>query len=245
MATAPLKDQRKLVELQVKDLALAKLSHQLRTLPELAELAELERQHQEAERRTLAARTHHGDVTRELTRIEDEIDAVRARAERHTARVAQSGIPAKEVAALERELTAVRARLTTLEAKQLEVLERQEAAHQALDAAAEVGNELRAQIKAVAAQRDAAANQIKAEGRARLAARNEFAAALPADLVAEYDRVRRANGGVAVAALYGRRVEGAPVEFTPAELDRIRAAAPDELIFSEDDGYLVVRMGEQ
>lgn len=245
MATVPLKDQRKLVELQVKDLALAKLSHQLRTLPELAELAELERQQQEAERRTLAARTHHGDVTRELTRIEDEIEAVRARAERHTGRMTQSGIPAKEVAALERELTAVRARLATLEAKQLEVLERQEAAHQALDAAAAVGNELRAQIKAVSAQRDAAANQIKAEGRARLAARNEFAAALPADLVAEYDRVRRANGGVAVAALYGRRVEGAPVEFTPAELDRIRAAAPDELIFSEDDGYLVVRMGEQ
>ena len=64
-----------------------------------------------------------------------------------------------------------------------------------------------------------------------------------AALLAEYDAVRAATGGLGAVALHGRRVEGA-VQVSPAEHARIAAAPPDAVIHAEENDVILVRMGE-
>ena len=49
-------------------------------------------------------------------------------------------------------------------------------------------------------------------------------------------------GGLAVVGLRGQRTEPVAIDLSRAELAQIRAAAEDELVVSEEHGYLVVRL---
>ncbi|MDO4791315.1 MAG: hypothetical protein Q3999_02395 [Buchananella hordeovulneris] len=242
MATAPLSQQRQLLELQSKDLVLSRLSHSLRTLPILGTIAELKTQAEVATRRLVTARTAVGDINREVSRAEADLDAVRSRAARHQERLDAGNTPAKELAAVSRELEVVKTRIATLEAEELEILERQEAANQEQAAAEAAVAKLQEQLKT--ANEDLAKQQaaIKQEGGALLAERNAFAANLDETLIKLYEETRRSGGGFAVVGLYGRRTEGAPAELNPAELDRIRSAPEDEIVFTDDGTLIVVRM---
>ncbi|WP_371164512.1 hypothetical protein ABYF32_02530 [Buchananella felis] len=242
MATAPLAQQRQLLELQSKDLVLSRLSHSLRTLPILGTIAALKAQAEETGRRVVAARTVVSDGSRELTRSETELDAVRSRAQRHEERLKDASTPPKELAAIARELESVRARISTLEAAELELMERQEAANQVLKEAEAAAATLQEQLDKAGADLAGQQADIKKQGQALLAERNAFAANLDAALVALYEQTRRANGGFAVVGLFGRHTEGAPVELNPAELDRIRSAPQDEVVFTDDGTLIVVRM---
>ena len=72
--------------------------------------------------------------------------------------------------------------------------------------------------------------------------RNALVAPLDADLVDLYDRVRQSTGGIGAVAVYGRRVEGMPIELSLAEAESLRQAAPDDVLQSEEYDVIYVRM---
>jgi predicted nucleic acid-binding Zn-ribbon protein len=236
--------QLRLLDLQAADTALAQLAHRRATLPELAALAEREKQAGDLHNETVEAQTRLGDIDAEQQRLEREVDTVRAREARDEQRLQAGGLPAKELEGLQHELATLKRRQGTLEDELLEVMERRE------DAAAAV-TELRSRAEAMAAERadlearrDTAFAEIDAHLEERTVERDRVAAELPADLLALYEKAREHGGGVGAAMLRQRRCEGCHIELAGSELTAARNAAPDAVLRCDNCRRILVRTAE-
>src|SRR5207244_10281468 len=88
--------QRRLLELQAIDTALAQLAHRRRTLPEHAELHRLAREIVALDDARIKAQVAVDDFDRDIARLEKDTDQVRARASRDQVRLDAGTGPAKE-----------------------------------------------------------------------------------------------------------------------------------------------------
>ena len=71
-----------------------------------------------------------------------------------------------------------------------------------------------------------------------------LAADLPADLVTLYDKIRESSGGLGAALLRSGRCGGCRLELYGADLARVKAAAPDEVVRCEECRRIMVRTAE-
>ena len=71
-------------------------------------------------------------------------------------------------------------------------------------------------------------------------ARDELAGATPAELAAQYDRLRARLGGIGAARLVNGACTGCHLALAATELDRIRRAQADTVLFCEQCGRIVV-----
>ena len=236
--------QLRLLDVQAEDTALAQLAHRRRTLPELATIADCDRRGSEVRAQLVDAETQLADLAAEQRRSEADIDTVRLRADKDQQRMASAGVPAKEIAGLQHEVTSLARRQGILEDELLELMERRE------EAETTVGR-LRSELDAILAERataEAARDQVFAEiddaEQHRRAQRDRLAATMPADLLALYDRVRQASGGVGAAMLRQRRCEGCRLELSGSELGELRAAKADKVVRCDNCGRILVRTHE-
>ena len=72
--------------------------------------------------------------------------------------------------------------------------------------------------------------------------RQELVSDICDELVSLYEDVKKKTGGVAVLAMEGSIVKGVSIEFSIAELDKIKKAPSDQIICSQDYDYILVRM---
>ena len=93
-------------------------------------------------------------------------------------------------------------------------------------------------------RRDEAYAEIDKEQEFRTSARAPLAADLPADLVALYERIREASGGVGAALLRAGRCEGCRLELSGVDRAALRAAPPDEVVRCEECRRIMVRTSE-
>jgi len=236
--------QLRLLDVQALDITLAQLAHRRRTLPELATIAGCDQQAAGIRSRLVDAETSLADLAGEQRRLESDVDTVRQRAEKDQQRMAASGVPAKEIAGLQHEVASLARRQGVLEDELLEVMETRETAEGQVE-------QLRAELAAVQADRsgaetarDAAFGEIDAAAGQRQAERAELAGGLPADLLALYDKVREANGGVGAAMLRQRRCEGCRLELSGSELSAVRAAKPEDVLRCDNCRRILVRTHE-
>ena len=236
--------QLRLLDLQAVDTAVAQLAHRRRNLPELATIADCEQRAAGVRGRLVDAETSLADLAAEQRRLEADVDTVRQRAEKDQRRMAAAGVPAKEIAGLQHEVTSLARRQGVLEDELLELMETRETAE------AQVG-QLQAELQAILAERaaaeagrDEAFGEIDdALGRQR-AERDRLAGTLPADLLALYDKVREASGGVGAAMLRQRRCEGCRLELSGSELADLRAAKPETVVRCDNCRRILVRTHE-
>jgi len=236
--------QLRLLDLQATDTALARLEHRRRTLPELAVVADRQAGMDRLETEVVRAETEIGDVDREQRRLEADVDQVRRRAARDEQRMQSGGLPAREQASLQHEVQTLARRQSDLEDSVLELMERQEEAAARLESLRASFGRLAAERDAAAEARDAAFAEIGAELAARSGERVRIAAELPADLLALYETVRSAAGGVGAAPLRQRRCEGCRIELAGSELRAARAAAPEEVLRCDNCRRILVRTPE-
>src|SRR6266511_6338961 len=114
--------QRRLLDLQAIDTALAQLAHRRRTLPEHAELDKLARQIAQLDDERIRAQVTVDDFDRDIARLEKDTEQVRARKERDQARLDIGTGPAKELEALQHELVSLSRRQSELEDAELELM---------------------------------------------------------------------------------------------------------------------------
>jgi uncharacterized protein len=236
--------QLRLLRLQGLDSALARLEHRRRTLPELAVIATAEARLAELRDAAIRAETEVDDLDRDLRRLENDVEQVRARADRDRQRMQSGAGPAKELESLQHEIESLGRRQADLEDAELEVMERREEAE---SRAAELRSEvdrLTAERDAAAAARDTAWAAIDTEAAEDTTARATVAAELPGELLALYEKVRAAAGGVGAAELRQRRCEGCRLELAGAELRAARAAPPDEVLRCDNCRRILVRTAE-
>jgi len=234
--------QRRLLDLQAVDTALAQLAHRRKSLPELAEIDTVARELSALEDERVRAQVAVDDLDRDISRFEKDIEQVRQRKDRDQKRL-DSGGALREIEGLQHELATLNRRQSELEDAELELMEQRESAEATL-------NEVRGRL-AAAQERRTAAERRRDEAMADIAKEQEFktssrgplAADLPADLVALYDKIRL-ESGLGAALFRSGRCGGCRIELYGADLGRVKAAAPDDVVRCEECRRIMVRTAE-
>lgn len=237
-------DQELLLDLQEIDTALGQLAHRRDHLPEHAELDRLTRDAAAMEQERVAAQVEVDDLDRGIGRLERDVDQVRTRKERDSARLASGRGPAKELEALQHELESLNRRQSELEDEELALMERREQAQTTLEEVSARLAAAREEQAEVEARRDASLAEIGAQEAARSQARAPLVSRLPADLVALYERIRDDSGGVGAALLRSGRCGGCRLDLSGSERAQIKAAPPDEVVRCDECRRILVRTAE-
>ena len=141
---------------------------------------------------------------------------------------------------LQADVASIRRRIGQLEDDELEIMELSEP----IDAQrAELGAErerLEAETKRLTDDLNGAEAAIATQLETVCRERDDEAADVPADLWAEYDRLRSRLDGIAVARLVGTTCQGCHLQLSAVEIDRIRRLDVDELVHCEACGRLLV-----
>ncbi|GAA5099060.1 zinc ribbon domain-containing protein [Microbacterium yannicii] len=234
-------DQRRLVEVAQLDARIRQAENARKNPPQAGRVQELLGRRQQLSQELTTRLGARDDLRTELSRIESDVAVVDARAARDAQRLAAS-TNSKEAQGLESELAALARRKSDLEDAELAVMERLELAdagvaeQEALIAATNAeGTELSAEGKRAVAEATAA---FDAATRDRAA----IAGALPADLVALYDRVAVRSSGAAF--LHRRTCEGCNMVLAGTDLQVLRQAPDDEVVTCPECGCLLVRDDE-
>lgn len=241
MTTAPAADQLRLLEVQALDTRAAQLAHQRANHPLHERLTDVDARVADVEHALVTSRTALGDLRRELAKAEQDVEQVRARAERDQKRLDSGVVSAKDTQAIVSELESLGRRQEALEEIELEVMERHEAHEKAVADLSSAHEELLAEKERVAGELERETAGIDEQATAVAAERAERADGLDAGLVQLYDRLRGQLGGLAVAPLRGRRCEGCRLELNPSDVARIAAAPPDQVVRCEECGRILVR----
>jgi uncharacterized protein len=235
--------QRRLLDLAEVDAELTRIAHRRRTLPEHAQLAEAEAAVRTAKDKLIAVETAAGDLDRDIRRLERDIDGVRARADRDNKLLAGAGVGARQATELQHELETLARRQTVLEDEQLEVMEQREAVGVDVEHCRGVLAAAEQAVGEIAQRRDRALADLDTAEAGRRRDRGEAVVTLPADLLALYDR-RREQRGTGVAVLLQRRCQACRLELDRTALSALRAAPPDEIVYCEECGVILVRTPE-
>jgi predicted nucleic acid-binding Zn-ribbon protein len=237
-------EQQKLLDLAAEDVALTQLAHRRRTLPEEAAVEAAAEAERTFSADVVRAETEVRDLTREVERMESDVETVRARETKDQRLLDSGGVSPKELTNLQHELDSLKRRQSDLEDQELELMERQEVAEAALAAAQQGLEKARADRERAAQLRDDALADI-AEGTTRHeAARAAVAGEISPPLLALYDRIRSQTGTTGAAALRHRQCQGCRLELYGSELASVRNADPHDVLRCENCGRILVRTAE-
>jgi uncharacterized protein len=235
--------QQRLLDLAEIDAELSRLTHRRRTLPEHAALTAAEAVLRTARDKLVETETAAGDLDRDISRLERDVEAVRARVQRDNALLAGAGIGAKQATDLQHELETLARRQAVLEDEELEVMERREAVGVDVEHSRGVLAAAEKEVAAIAERRDSELVDIDTAEAGRQRTRTETVADLPADLLAAYEK-RRAQRGVGAALLRQRRCQACRLELDRTALSELRAAPADEIVHCAECGVILVRTPE-
>ena len=234
-----------MLDLQELDARAAQLRHQRAHLPELAEIAELERGRGELVDRARDAQIVVDDLTAEQKKVDSDVEQVKTRRKRDRDRMDQGLITnPKDLERMQHELTSLERRISSLEDDELEVMEKLEDAQRELDAITGQVQVVDARLEALATTRDEKLRELDAELADVEARRGPAAGGMPEDLIKLYDKLREQKNGVGAAALRARQCGGCQLTIDNAELAVIRSSPADLVIRCEECNRILVRTPE-
>jgi predicted nucleic acid-binding Zn-ribbon protein len=244
LKAAPI-DQLRLLDLQGLDTRLDQLAHRRSTLPEHAEISRLDGDLSRLRDLVVAADTQRSDVERQQAKADADVEQVRQRSARDQQRLDSGAVSsAKDLENLQHEIESLARRQSELEDVELEIMERLEEIQQRLaDLTAQQADVTRRRDEVVA-RRDAALAEIDAEAGTTTEMRRILSTQIAEPLVTLYEKVRVQGQGTGAAALQHRRCQGCRLELNTTDMNRIKAAAEDEVLRCEECRRILVRTPE-
>ncbi|MCS4484946.1 hypothetical protein NXS08_05605 [Gleimia sp. 6138-11-ORH1] len=235
--------QQALLELQELDTRIGQLGASRKKHPAFVALTELAGRKSDLERAGSAAKSTHGDIKRELSVYEVDMEKLQARQDVMGKRLESGQGSPKELVAIQHELNQMAARREKLETKILEVMTRLEKAAAAMEA-------IQVQVQALAEDagkaRDeytAAMGAVDAELKEKQSRRKEIAAQLDDELLDEYEHCQQ-RSGIGVVAAQGRQLVGMQNALSEYEWHQIHSLGAEEIFYSEDMECLIVKIDE-
>lgn len=231
-----------LLAVQALDTSADQLRHRRQHLPERAELADRQSKLAELDGRASTVQANRDEIATAEKRLEDEIATVIRRAKSADEKLYSGtvNIP-RELTALQDEITSLQRRQRQLEDQELELMEQAEPLDAALAELAAARSTLDADAMTYSSAIAEAEVAIDTELNDVNARRTQAAEPVPPDLLAEYERLRKALGGIGVARLNGNRCEGCHLTLSAVDVDRIRHAPDGVLVHCEECSRLLVR----
>ncbi len=237
--------QLRLLELADLDAELGRLEHRRRNLPEHAQVATLEQRDRQLRDEIAALEAREGDLRREQVKADTDVEQVRSRIARDRTRLDTGQVSSpRELENLQSEIESLLRRQSDLEDVELDVMERLEAAQGRLKEAGAERVSVGAELESVVGRRDTALAELGGLSARAADRRAAVAEQEPADLLDLYERPRVQHGGVGAAALRRGQCQGCHLTLNTADLNVIRAAAPDDVVRCEECRRILVRTDE-
>ena len=216
-------DQRRMLELQQIDLAIRRLEHRRRELPEQHQLDEAERTRATLAEEHAAGQQRLEELQRQQRKLERDVGDVESRRKTEEARMYSGQLHTeREVGAVRAEIGDLKRRKADLEDEMLEVMEELEELESSTVAQHERIEQLAGEIDQLTAARDEVAGGIDAELAEQRELREAKVAEISEQAAALYERVSAKRDGVAVAALQGSTCTGCRLELTVVQQEEVR-----------------------
>jgi predicted nucleic acid-binding Zn-ribbon protein len=230
-----------LLTVQELDTKAAQARHRLEALDSKAELASLLEREGELTGRRIEADTAISDLKREVTKAEDDVQSVRARADRDNKRLLSGGMTPKELQALQSELEVLSKRQADLEEIELDAMQRLEDAESVADGVVAEAAVIAAALADVRVRVEAESAAIEEELAGIVRDRMNATFNLDAPLLALYEKIRASHGDSGAAALTYGTCQGCHMKLNPADLAAIESKPADEVVRCEECGRILVR----
>ena len=146
----------------------------------------------------------------------------------------------RDLQAMSEEVEHLKGRRATFEDQALEVMEELEPLDQVVEQLEQSLEQLEHDAVDAAAALAAAEGVVDAEIEAVTAQRAAVAEGVPAPLAETYEKLRAQLGGVGAARLAGKNCSGCHLTLPATELDRIKHASVDDLVFCDQCGRILV-----
>jgi len=231
-----------LLQVQDHDTAIDQLVHRQQTLPQRSELKAVE-----SELATLASRRAEVAVVRDelggrQAALEEQISSSRTRRAEIEKRLYGGQVSAaRELQAMDEEVKHLARHVGELEDKELEVMVELEPLDADLEASDAESARLHATGDTLREEIAAKEKEIEVDLERDRNERSVLAAGVPADLLAGYEQIRSRLGGTGAARIVGGSCGGCHLQLPAMELDRVRKAGPDEIIYCDQCGRILVR----
>jgi hypothetical protein avisC_08038 len=242
VTSAPIAQQRLLIDLQDIDSRLARLRHERKHLPVLGRIESVIERLKTNKREAIQADVALSEAKTRVTRSEDEVGQVVRRAEVLRERLHSGNSAARDLSAIQGEIDQLGQRQSALEEAQIAAMEALDSAREESERLKQEESDIRVAGRELTAKRDAEFARLDQEIDSLEKQRADLAGTVEAALLSDYEAVRASTGGLGAVALRGRAVEGGAVEISPQELARIVAAPQDQVIHAEENDVIVVRM---
>jgi len=238
---APAADQLRLLTVQELDTHAAQARHRLESLESKVELAKLIEREGELTGRRIEADTAISDLKREVTKAEDDVESVRARAKRDNDRLLIGGQTPRDLQGLQSELEVLVKRQADLEEIELDAMQRLEDAESVADGVVAEAAVIAAALADVRARVESESAAIEAELADNARERINATFNLDESLLALYEKLRAQHGDSGAAALTRGTCQGCHMSLNPADLAGIEATPDDEIVRCEECGRILVR----
>lgn len=230
-----------LLDLQEHDLAIDRLRHRRETLPERSALASVRDELTGIERELSTVVPQRDEVAREEQRLDDEATALEEKATAVERQLYSGEISSpRELQAMQADVESLRRHRSSLEDRELEVMDRRESFDKTVAGLgariAELEGEGATLEQTLAASEGAIDGEIDTE----VVARAALASQLTPEIVAEYERRRAQARGVGAARLVGTSCQGCHLSIPSVEAERIRKAPPGTLAFCDNCGCILI-----
>jgi hypothetical protein len=189
----------------------------------------------------IARGTEVSDIQREVIKAEDDVQSVRARADRDNKRLESGQGTSKDLQALQSELEVLNRRQDALEEVEMEIMQRLEDASKAQADSSSQYDAIMKQVDELKAQQSISSNEIDTELRGIEVERDKAIDGLDATLVALYEKISAQYGGVGAAAFIRGTCQGCNMNLNAGDVARINAAASNEVVRCEECGRILVR----
>ncbi len=232
--------QRRLLDVARLDQVISAAEHRRRSLPELAVISSSGAKADQLSGSRILAETEISDLDRAARRLDNEIDAVRARSKRDSDRLASGTAPAKDLENMQHEIVSLARRQATLEDEALELMERREVADAAFAETERALAAVAAELAGAERRRDDAFADIDDELQRSAAERKPLVEGMPAELIGLYEQIR-ARGRVAAAQLNGSRCQACRMDLDRSALAAIWAAGVEDVVRCSECGAILIR----
>jgi predicted nucleic acid-binding Zn-ribbon protein len=230
-----------LLTVQELDTHAAQARHRLESLESKVELAKLLEREGELTGRRIEADTAISDLKREVTKSEDDVESVRARAKRDNDRLLIGGQTPRDLQGLQSELEVLVKRQADLEEIELDAMQRLEDAEIVADGVVAEAAVIAAALADVRARVESESAAIEAQLADNARERINATFNLDESLLALYEKLRAQHGDSGAAALTRGTCQGCHMSLNPADLAGIEATPDDEIVRCEECGRILVR----
>lgn len=231
-----------LLEVQDHDTAVDQLRHRKATMPERAELHQIETRLLVVRELTSKLTTERDEHSGRQAALEEQIESGRSRrADLEKRMYGGQVFAARDLQAMDDEIKHLARHVSDLEDREIEVMEALEPLEAELSSAEEEGSTLEQRRSELREKIAAAEVGLDGQIAEQLEARSAAAAGVPSELLSAYEKLRTKFGGTGAARLVGSSCGGCHLTLPAMEVDRIRKLPPDAVITCDQCGRILVR----